>query len=242
MNAQKQETSMLVHAKRVLYILGGAGIILVILSFISQYLRLFPDSFHVGSSSLKNFIKDFISEFDFNGQPDIVIYFNVLTLNAAAILLFVVAYFKNIAKDSYRIYWKALAWIIWLFAIDNLAVLHKKIRILFLGETVDGWLKYAGLIAGVVGIAIFVAVFFRFWRHFDDKYRTLFFTSAILYFLGVLGDELIKFYPSEIFSYALLITFEQALQYGGVILLIYSLLLYIPSFLPRFFVATKDAL
>lgn len=237
MNMQSSEPSLIIQPKRVLYFLGGAGIILVILGFVSQYIKLFPDSFTTHIPFKAYLTDDFISEFDFNGQPDIVIYYNVLLSNIAACLLFVIAYFKNISKDSYRTYWTALAGIVLFFAIDNLAVIYKKIEVLFRDEFSTG--KFTGAIGAGVAIIIFVAVFFRFWQHLDVKYKILFISSFALYFAGTLGEEITTIYSAKRFSYALFLTLEQGLQYGGASLLIYTLLLYIPSSFPRFFVSTK---
>jgi hypothetical protein len=236
-NIQKPEPVLIIQPKRVLTIIGAAGVILVIISFLSQCLRLFPGILFFHIPFQEYFVRDFIWEFDFNGQPNITIFFNVLTLNIAAILLFVIAFFKNTIKDSYRFHWTAMACIVWLFAIDNLAVIHRKIQLFFVeGNVVTGWLAYLWVILLIVILAV---VYFRFWQHLDRQYKSLFLTAALLYFAGVLGREAI-FYPAKEFIYSIFLTIEQALQYAGVAVLIYALLLYIPSFLPRFFVSTTD--
>ena len=241
MDTQGQEQNLIIKPRQVLFVFGGAGIIVLILSYISQYLRLFPDSYNIHSPFQADLIHDFIAEFDFNGQPNIAIYYNVLTLNVAACLLFIIAYFKNILKDAYRFYWIAMAWMVLFFSIDNLAEIHEKINLYFQGTAaVGGWSEYTWVIAGVAGIVILAVLFRRFWLHLDTKYRFLFLASVILYFAGILGKEVTRLHASKDFIYSLYITFEQGLQYGGATLLIYSLLLYILFVFPRFFVSTKD--
>ena len=239
MNTQEQERSLMIQPRRALYIFGGAGIVMVILSFASQYLRLYPDSYNIRYPVQASFINDFILEFNFAGQPDIAIYHNILLLDAAACLLFVIAYLKNAVKDAYRSRWTAMAWIILFFAVDNMAVFHRRIPLLFQGTTVMGF-KYAWMIAGIAGIVIFSVLFFRFWLHLDNKFRNLFLVSIVLYLAGAFGKEITGARAVMDLTNSLFLTAEQAFQYGGATLLTYSLLLYLTSFFPRFFVATKD--
>jgi hypothetical protein len=235
MNTQTQENTLIVQPRRAIYFFGGAGIIVVILSFISQYIRLFPDIINVHYPIQADFIHDFILEFNFNGQSDIAIYYNLLILNVAACLLFVIAYLKKMNKDPYRYQWTATAWITLFFALDNLAELHQKMQALFQDKESMGAPEYAWIAA----LVILAVLFFRFCLRLDRKYRFLFLTSVILYFVGTLGQTVTSFYNSKEFIYSLFLTIEQALQYGGVTLLIYSLLIYLTSSFPSFFISTN---
>ena len=235
MTTPGQANTLIVQPRRALYIFGGAGIVVVILSFLSQYIRLFPDSYNIHYPIQADLIRDFILEFNFSGKSDIAIYYSVLILNVAACLLFIIAYLKNIDRDPYRFQWTGMAWIVLFFAIDSLAQILKKIQEFFRDK---GWIGGGSEYVWVTGLVFLLAVlFFRFWLHLDNKYRFLFLVSAALYFAGVLGMEITSFYNSKEFIYSLFLTIEQGLQYGGVTLLIYSLLLYITSFFPQFFVS-----
>ncbi|MCX6060406.1 MAG: hypothetical protein NTW69_19955 [Chloroflexi bacterium] len=237
MNTQSMENDLTIRPRRVLYVFGGVGMIVIILSFFSQYLRLFPGFYNIHQPYQADLVKDFVLEFDFNGQPGIAIYYNVLILFLASGLLFVTAHLKNLNKDAYRFYWLALAWIVLFFSIDNLAVIHEKIKLLFKDQTdVGGWSEYTWVI---VGIVFFAVLFFRFWRSLDNKYRFLFFTSAILYFSGVLGEEITRLNDPTELIYSLFLTVEQGLQYAGGILLIYATLLNLTHVFPNFIVSIK---
>ncbi len=237
MDTQSNENNLTIRPRRALYVFGGAGMIVIILSFFSQYIRLFPEIYSIHQPYQADLIKDFILEFDFNGQPGIAIYYNVFILLAASGLLFVTAHLKNLNKDAYRFYWLSLAWIVLIFSIDNLAIFHEKIKLLFKDKTdVGGWSEYTWVI---VGIMIFAVLFFRFWRSLDKKYRFLFFASGILYFSGVLGEEITRFNDTTELIYSLLLTVEQGLQYAGGILLIYATLLNLTHVFPNFIVSIK---
>ena len=94
------------------------------------------------------------------------------------------------------------------------------------------------VIAGAAVVVIFAVLFLRFWLHLDSRYRVLFLASAVLYLAGVFGKE-ITASPSMGLTFSLILTVEQALQYAGVTLLIYSLLLYMTTAFPRFFESSR---
>jgi hypothetical protein len=229
MNSQEQKQTLIVQPKKALYIFGGVGIIMVILSLVGQYVSSPQNLSGIRFPFQADIINDYMLEFDFNGKPNIVIYYIVLILDVAAFLLFVISYLKKSVKDKYRFQWSAMAWIVLALSIDNLAVIHKKINEYVQSwSSSGGWFEYKWVIAGAVTLVILVAFFFRFWQHLDPKYKVLFLVPAVMYFGGALGKE-----------YSLFIALDQALQYGAATLLIYSLLLYIKSEYPSFSVQTK---
>jgi len=227
MNKLKQEPTLIIQPRKVLYILGGIGIVMAFLSLIGQYTDLLQGHHFPFQADL---IQDYTLEFDFGGKPNIVIYYNVLLLDITSFLLFIVSYLKSAAGDKYKLQWFAMAWIVLAVSIDNLAVIHKKIKEYFQDWTDMGaWFEYKWVIVGIVILVILVILFFRFWQSLDTKYAILFFVSAVMYFGGALGKE-----------YSLFITLDQMLQYGASALLIYSLLLYIKSEYPSFSFAIKN--
>jgi len=229
MDTQKQEQTLVVHPKKALYIFGGAGVILVILSLIGQYINSPENLQGIHFPFQVDIISDYTLEFDFAGKPDIVIYYNVLILNLAAFLLFVISYFKKMDMDQYRFHWRAMAWIVLVLAIDNMAVIHKKINEYFQGEAGMGaWYEYKWVITWIVVFAILIILFFRFWQHLESTYRILFLAPAVMYFAGAVGKEA-----------AFLIPLDQVLQYGAATLMIYSALSYLKSHYPIFSVSSQ---
>lgn len=237
MSAQTQENMLAIQPKRLLYFVSGVGVILVILGFLSQYLRLFPGSINVRFPYQADLITDFKLEFDFDGRSSIAIFFNVVLLNMAVCLLFVTAYLKKINKDKYRFSWTAMAWVVLLFAIDNLMDLSKKLEIIVKDKE-----------AGSVGVdvpwvltvaAVFFALFFLFWMQLDGKYKNLFLVSFVLCLGGVLVKGYAGLQDFDALIYAVYLSIAQALQYAGSILLSYSLFQYLVSTFPNFVVLTN---
>jgi hypothetical protein len=194
-------------------------------------LKLFSNSYSVYFPFQENLIRDFTSEFDFTGQPNISIYYKVLILNVAAFLLFLIAYFKGVSKDPFRFHWRALAWLTWFISIDSLAMVNKKIvEYLQDGAQAPDLVPGKWMIAGVVAALILVVLFLRFWRQLDSTYRILLPVSVAMYFGGVLVKE------NSLFTYTAL---AQTLQYGGISLLIYTLLHYMKTHVSPFSVSTN---
>lgn len=245
MSTQAQERTLTLQPRWALYILGGTEIILLVLSLIGQYLRLFPNSYSIHSAVQENLIHDFVAEFDVNSEANITTYYSVSMAIVASLLLFVIAYLKNRARDGFRFHWAALAcWLLYI-SMDDASVIHEKISKYLKGWTVmGGWFEYKWVIAGLAVLVILAVLFFRFWLHLDNKFKALFLISAAMFFGGAVGTEIIGgrwaySFGSKNFTYVIINTLEQGLQYGGLMMLIYSLLLYIKSYFPRFSVSTS---
>jgi len=246
MNSQQQEQSLRIRPKWALYFLGGLEIVILLLSLLGQYLRMFPDSYSIYSHYQDNLIHYFMILFDVNAEANITTYYSVSMAIAASFLLFLIAYFKHAAKDRYRFYWAVLAWFVLYISMDDASVIHEKTSRYLKGlTTLGGWFEYKWVIIGLVVVGVFSISFFRFWLNLDNRYKILFLMSAGLFFGGAVGAELIggrwvSSFGSKNFTYALLTTFEQGLQYGGLTMLVYSLLSYLESYYPRFSVLAKD--
>ncbi len=246
-NTQDRERTLMIQPKWALYIFGGMEIIVVVLSLIGQYLRMFPDSYSIHSPFQEKLLHDFIWGFDVNSEANITTYYSVSAAMASALLLFIIACLKNATKDRYRFYWAALAGLLLYMSMDDASVIHEKVSKYLKGVSdMGGWFEYKWVIVGLAVIGLLVIGFFRFWLHLDNKYKFLFVASAALYFGGAVGAEILGgrwaySNGSKNFTYVLFNTFEQSLQYGGLTLLAYSLLLYIQSYFPRFSVSAADA-
>ena len=248
MNTQDQERTLIIQPRRVLFFLAGAEIILIILSLIGQYLRLFPGSYSIHSLFQEKLLRDFIALFDVNSESNMTSYYSVSMAIVSSFLLFVIASLKIAARDRYRFYWAALAGLLLYISMDDASVIHEKISKYMKGwSAMGGWFEYKWVIAGIVVVGVLAIAFLRFWLHLDNKYKVLSLLSAGMFFGGAVGTEILSgrwaySHGVKNFPYVLLNTFEQGLQYGGLILLIYSLLLYLKSYFPRFAVSTKGSL
>lgn len=246
MNSQHEEQSLNIQPQWALYIFGGVEVVLLILSLIGQYLQMFPDSYSIHSHFQENIVHYFILMFDVNSEANITTYYSVSMAIVASFLLFLIASLKNAVRDRYRFYWTILAWFVFYISMDDASVIHEKTSRYLKGLTdLGGWFEYKWVIIGLVVVAVFAVSFFRFWLHLDNKHKVLFLVSAGLFFGGAVGTELVGgrwaySFGSKNFTYTLLTTFEQGMQYTGLTMLIYSLLSYLGTYYPRFSVATKE--
>lgn len=243
MDLQEQNITLIAKPRRTLYILAGMGIVIIIFSLIGQYLRMFPNVLSAHSPLL---VHNFIVGFDVNAEANFPTFYSVSMAIAASFLLFVVAYFKNKVGDRYRFHWLVLALFLLYISVDDASVIHEKVSKYLKGITdLGGWFHYRWVIVGLVIVAIFGISFFRFWLNLDNRYKILFLVSAGLFFGGAMGVEMIggrwaNANGSKNFIYILFTTLEQGMQYGGLMTLVYTLLLYIKSYIPNFSVSIKD--
>lgn len=246
MNSLNQRLRLHIQPKWALSILGGLEIVILLLSLIGQYLQIFPDSYSIHSHFQENLIHYFIIVFDVNAEANVTTYYSVTLAIISSFLLFLIAYFKNADRDKYRFYWTVLGWFVLYIAMDDASVIHEKTSRYLKGLTdLGGWFEYKWVILGLAVVSIFAISFFRFWLHLDTKYKILFLVSAGLFFGGAVGTELIGgrwaySFGSKNFTYVLLTTFEQGLQYGGLTMLIYSLLSYMKFYCPQFFISAQE--
>ncbi|MDD2923083.1 MAG: hypothetical protein PHQ36_12430, partial [Anaerolineales bacterium] len=221
-------------------ILFVAALVISAFTFIGQYLTLFPAAFRV-RNPIGAYILDkyFVLEFRLNTESNVVIYFAAFILLAAiAALLFLIALYKDAAKDKFKFYWYALAAFFLYLSVDKAAILPGK-HVKFFNEWTDqnGWFEFRW--AFVIAALILLGLLFRkFLLHFEPKFRTLLLTSTILYYVGVFGVELFggrytSWFGNQNLGLAALSCASELMEFGGLILAIYALLLYMETHLPN---------
>lgn len=247
MERNEQTPTLFLKPKSALLIFVVLWLIVIAFSVLGQYLRMFPDSYSISSEVQENLIRDFTKEFDVNSEANITTYYSVSMAILSSLLFFVVAYFKFAEKDRYRFHWAGLGLFLLYISMDDASVIHEKSSRYLKGLTVlGGWFEYKWVIIGLVVVGLLGITFFRFWLHLDTRYKILFLLAAGLFFGGAVGFELIGgrwaySFGSKSFTYSLLTTFEQGLQYAGLTTMIYSLLLYLRSYMPQFSVFISNA-
>ncbi len=243
MNLQEQASNLTIQPRRVVYFLAITEIVLLVFSLIGQYLRNYPNPLNVLFPQPVHY---FIVGFDINAEANFPTMYSVSMALASAFLFFFIAYFKHKEKDSYRFHWTVLGWFLLYISMDDASVIHEKTSKYLKGfSNLGGWFEYRWLMIGLVVVAVMGVSFFRFWLSLDPKYKILFIVSAGLFFGGAMGVEMIggkwaASFGSRNFIYTLFTTLEQGLQYVGLIMLVYSLLLYIRSYLPSFNVSAAE--
>lgn len=214
-------------------ILIATAVVLILLSLIGQYFRLFPDTYSIKGPTQEFFLDLFIEKFFVNSELNIPTYFNTAILAIAAVLSFFIASAKHAVKDKFRFGWSLLAFVFLYLSMDEAVVIHEKFSALFKdAPDVGGWLHYKWVIPAMVILVILGLVFLRFFLHLDNRFKGLFLGSATLYVLGALGGELFSgryanTFGTKNFTYSAMTHGEEGLEYLGVILMIFTLLTYI---------------
>jgi len=228
-----------VNPKRILKILLGITFALAILNVIALYLRFFPERYHV-YSLVHEFVLDlFINQFTLNTEMNFPTYFSSVQLLLASILFFLIAAWKKLERDKYRIHWKGLAFLLLLFSIDEFTVMHEKLSKLFKNlPDFNGLFSFKWIFAGIAFVIIFGLLYLMFFFHLEKKYKILFLASATLFFGGALGFEVIggryaNYNDTRNITFYMITTIEEALEMGGISLLVYSLLDYIKVYFPK---------
>ena len=224
------------NSKKILKILLGITFALVILNVIALYLRFFPERYHVYSQLHEFFLDIYIDRFSMNTEMNIPTYFATFQLLAASILLFIIAAWKKAQKDKFRIHWKGLAFLLLLFSVDEFTAMHEKFTKLFKDlPDFNGLFYFKWVIPGIAFVLVFGLLYLLFFLHLEKRYKILFLASAILFFGGALGFEVIggrfaNYNDTRNITFQMIATVEETLELGGVALLVYSLLEYMKGY------------
>jgi len=232
--------------KKVLQALLWSILTLVILNIIALYLRFFPERYHVYNAVHEFALKIYINQFSVNTEMNIPTYFSSFILLFASLLLFVIAKWKKAEKDRYRVHWAGLGWILLLFSVDEFTAMHEQFSKLFKAfPDFNGLFSFKWVIPGLIFIGVFALLYFFFFLHLEGKYKILFLLSAIMYFGGALGFEVIggrfaNYHNTRSFAFEMISTVEETLEMLGISLLIYSLLDYMQGYFTRIEIKIKE--
>jgi len=229
----KSQFTINIKAGKVAAILVTLSIVLIALSLTGQSFRFFTLPFELRSSTQEFFLDLFIDKFSVNTESNIPTYFNTLILAIASCLTFVIASVKRAQKDKYRYEWLFLGIVFLYMSIDEAAVIHEQFSILLKGmPSMGGLFAYKWVIGGIVVVLILGVTFLRFFFHLDNRNKILFFISSAIYLAGALGSEMFSgryqaAHGTKNFTYAVMTTSEEFLEWFGITLMIFTLLKYI---------------
>ena len=218
--------NLILKPKKVLIFLMSITIVLCIIHIVFQFSK-----FYLGHS----FSRDFVRLFDLNAEANIPTLFSSLLLLFSSLLLSIISFFKKRDNGSYTLHWSGLAVIFFFLFIDEAVSLHEilidPIRTLL---STSGLFYYAWIIPYGILILILAIGYFKFILHLPSSSRFLFIMAGSIYTMGAMGFEMIGGHHDELFSqftktYALWVLFEETLEMIGIVIFIYSLLLYLTS-------------
>ncbi|MBW4479378.1 MAG: hypothetical protein KME54_21630 [Tolypothrix brevis GSE-NOS-MK-07-07A] len=160
--------------------------------------------------------------------------YSALTLLFCSIILFAITSIKKKKDDSYTDYWRGLSIIFAFLAFDELTSMHERtIGPLKAALNTSGFLYFAWVIPGGIGVLLFLLIFLRFIINLPKKTRHHFLMAGSIYISGAIGCELVGGYIVDIyrnhtsFPYLFIYTLEEFLEMLGVAVFIYGLLSHI---------------
>ncbi|MBI3150712.1 MAG: hypothetical protein HYZ21_01120 [Chloroflexi bacterium] len=223
------------------YILIGLLLLvaaIVALSIYGQKIRFF------GVADIRGPWHEFLLDqlmqnFYLDAEGNVTTFVNALLLFIPSLLLTVIGMWKITVKDKFRFHWIGLALIFLFLSIDEAAVIHESmIKPMRAIVGAEGFFYFAWVIPGMVIVAAFGLVYLMFFLHLENKFKILFLLSLGVYISGVIGGEMVSgYYASSIgqknFTYAVVASLEESIEYIGCSLIIYSLLKYIEHYLPE---------
>ena len=233
-----QTVTVKINPKRILIILFSMVVILIGLSIYGQKLRFFGVA-DIHGPWHEFLIDQLMQNFFLDAEGNITTYINALLLFIPSLLLTAITVWKMAVRDKFRFNWAGLAFIFFFLSIDEAAVIHenliKPMRAIF-GS--NGFFYFAWVIPGIAVVAAFGLVYLLFFLQLENKFKILFFFSLAVYISGVIGGEMMSgYYASTLgqknFTYTVVASLEESVEYFGCSLIIYSLLKYIEHHLPE---------
>jgi hypothetical protein len=221
-----------------LYLLWGACA-LALMSVAGQVWR-----YYSGSSRFRNIIGRFFVD----SEQSVPTWYQIAMLLGC---VFITAFIVFLEKEEGGVLtrsWTALACIFALLSIDEAASFHE-----FAGKTMTryvgslGFVQFTWVLLGAIVVVAFVIHFRGFFARLDRRDRRLIAAALALYVAGafgmevfagvyVAGRDLVQSTTTGIEDplYAIVLTtIEESLEMGGIILLVYALLVYLARHYPH---------
>jgi hypothetical protein len=226
------------NPKRILIALLALVVVIVGLSIYGQKIRFF------GVADIRGpwhefLIDQLMQNFYLDAEGNISTFINALLLFIPSLLLAAIGAWKSEGKDKFRFHWVGLALIFLFLSMDEAAVIHESmIKPMRAIVGAEGFFYFAWVIPGMMMVALFGLVYLMFFLHLENKFKILFLFSLAVYISGVIGGEMVSgYYASNIgqknFTYAVVASLEESIEYIGCSLIVYSLLKYIEHYLPE---------
>lgn len=213
---------LIIKAKKVVTILTIIVLFLTAASFATQYYK-----YYIGHD------RYIVKFFDLDSEWNLPTLYASITLLLCAQLLMLIARSKKRKKKEFYLHWQLLSIAFLYLAIDEAIKLHE-MTIMPIRDMFDltGIFYYSWVIPAGCLLVLFAIIYFKFFMSLSPKFKLLFFISCLIYVGGALGMELASgYYASSYginnFTYSIIANIEEVFEMVGVIVFIYTLLLYI---------------
>ncbi|MBD1918206.1 MULTISPECIES: hypothetical protein [Cyanophyceae] len=169
--------------------------------------------------------------FNMSVEANFPTYISAINLLIAALLCGLIAFCESNLKKRYTWHWWGLAACLLILSLDEAAQIHEGIVGSILGFYVEqgqGIFYYKWYLAYIPVLAILSFLYLPFLKHLPLRYSSKFVLSAFVYFGGAIGFEMVQAYLSyHSRSTGLSVLVEETLEMLGVVIVIYTLLLYL---------------
>lgn len=194
---------------------------------------------HVGGWEMRahkawlNTVMFFIDEFNMDNEHVLQSYFSGLLLLIPAVLLLVIAVYKQQKKTPFALQWALLSLIFFYMSTDEVIQIHENWDIP-LSNLISskGYFYIDWVRSAVILVAIFGLLYLRFFFNLPKKTMVLFGLAGAVYLMGVLGLEMltgkyVSTYQQWGYDYGMLVAREETLEMLGMSLFVFALSDYI---------------
>jgi hypothetical protein len=167
--------------------------------------------------------------FDLAADISVPTWFSSLLLGLAAALLWQLAPLAPARGIGHAGQWKALAAILAVLSVDEVAALHEWASTWLPPISDSGFLYYRWVVLAGLFVVLAGGVFASFVAQLPTHTRALLLLAAAVFVAGALGMEMVagwieSRHGAEVATYALVTTIEESAEMAGVIIAIHALL------------------
>ncbi|MCH7770918.1 MAG: hypothetical protein IIA49_07865 [Bacteroidetes bacterium] len=173
-----------------------------------------------------------VNFFSLDKEFNIPTWYQAISELMCSLLLAIIFMAAKVENDRFKYHWLGLSLIFLLIATDEMLVLHEQIisplrKLLGTG----GFLSNAWIIPAIILGIVFIIAYYKFLRSLPSTTRKRFIVAGLIFGSGAVGMEAIGGWISTLIgnnnlTYSLMTNVEEILEMSGILLFIYSLLLY----------------
>lgn len=216
------------NAKKIAMSLGFFALFLALVSLTAQFIK------YVGGVE-KAF--RLIPTMDVDRELSVPSIFSVQLLFMLAVILAAISIVKYKQNDRFRAQWLVLALGFLFMTFDEGASIHELVVMPirnWLGDGLPDFLIFAWVIPGMLIILLLAIYYMKFFLSLSKRTKKWILISGAIYLGGLLAMELVgglfvSAYGIKSLVYNIIVTIEESLEMGGLILAIYTFLDYIEA-------------
>lgn len=189
---------------------------------------------------------------DMDVEKSIPTWYSVCLLFLTAIILLAIGILKKQMEDKHTFKWMFLSFVFLFMSLDESAMIHEMVGLLVgrMTKITSGYLAWGWYIPAMILVVFILLYLMKFWLSLPKRIKFLFLLSAVIFVGGSVGAEMISANyistyaggdnPYTTFLYIALVAIEEGAEMLGVIVFIYSLLLYLNETNSKIGILIKD--